>query len=191
MFRAVRSAVRGSCCVFCFFLLVFAVVAGPARASNATQSDQAFVSALGKADQNGLEPLLDPEFTWTDRNGKTRTKAEILPILDSLRSDADTDTKIDDHGGVVLIRGSHRTPSQSSAVRFARVWVQRPEGWKLLIYQETNKADKTPEKRSGFGSPSNGAAVACENPCDKIPYQPEGAPEKEIVAMWQGVERTV
>jgi ketosteroid isomerase-like protein len=76
-------------------------------------------------------------------------------------------------------------------VRFVRVWVERPNGWKLLIYQETTKAEKRPEKRSGFGSPSGGAPVSCDNPCTTVPYKPEGAPEQEVVSMWQAVERTV
>jgi len=89
------------------------------------------------------------------------------------------------------VRGIHTIPMQNVSVRFARVWVKRPQGWKLLVYQETTKAEKTPEKRSGFGSPSDGTPVACENPCKSVPYKPEGAAEQEVVAMWQAVERTV
>jgi ketosteroid isomerase-like protein len=98
---------------------------------------------------------------------------------------------ISDHRLVVLVRGTHKMPSQNASARFARVWVQRPGGWKLLIYQETTKAEKTPAKRAGFGSPGGGVAVTCENPCKTVPYKPEGAAEQEVVAMWQAVERTV
>ena len=91
----------------------------------------------------------------------------------------------------MLFRGVHRIPSQDASVRFVRVWVERPQGWRLLIYQETTKAEKTPEKRSGFGSPSDGGPVACENPCKTIPYKSDNAAEGEVSSMWQKVEQTV
>jgi ketosteroid isomerase-like protein len=85
----------------------------------------------------------------------------------------------------------HKVGNQNASVRFARVWLKRARGWQALIYQETNKAEKTPAVRSGFGAPSNGGAVDCENPCKTVPYRPEGAAEQEVVSMWQAVERTV
>lgn len=164
---------------------------GKVAALTAADADQSFVAAVAKADQNSAEPLLDAEFTWTDRTGKTRSAPEVLADLRLLTRDSDADVIVGDHAKVVLIRGSHRIPSEQAAVRFARVWVQRATGWKLLAYQETTKAEKTPEKRAGFGSPSGGGPVACENPCQTVPYKPEGVPEQEVVAMWRAVERTV
>jgi len=174
---------------FCAAVLFSGRVASPT--SIASDADKKFVAALAKAEQMTVDSLLDPEFTWTDRSGKTRTKTEILLALASLAADPDSELTLADHGQVVVVRGSHRVPSQNAAVRFVRVWVQRPGGWKLLIYQETTKAEKTPEKRSGFGSPSGGAPVSCDNPCKTVPYKPEGAAEQEVVSMWQAVERTV
>ncbi|HET6933024.1 MAG TPA: nuclear transport factor 2 family protein [Candidatus Acidoferrum sp.] len=158
---------------------------------DAVAADHSFPSALAKADQATAGKLLDPEFTWTDRTGKTRTKSEILPALATLAADADADVKVLDAGQIVLIHGSHRIPSQNASVRFLRVWVKRPQAWQLLVYQETTKAEKNPEKRSGFGAPSNGLPVACENPCKSVPYKPDTAAEQEVVCMWQAVERTV
>jgi ketosteroid isomerase-like protein len=155
------------------------------------KADRALVEAIANGDKSAVEKLLDAEFTWTDRTGKTRTKAGILPALASLATDSDIDVKANNFGQVLLVRGSHRIPSQRAAVRFARIWVQRPSGWLALVYQETTMADQTPATRSGFGSPSGGAPVDCENPCKTIPYKPEGAAEQEVVAMWQAVERSV
>lgn len=158
---------------------------------DALAADHSFSTAIAKADQAGFANLLDPEFTWTDRTGKTRSKAEILPMLASLAADPDADIKVIDAGQIVLIHGNHRISAQNASVRFLRVWVKRPQAWQLLIYQETNKAEKNPEKRSGFGAPSNGQPVACENPCKMVPYKPDTAAEQEVVSMWQAVERTV
>jgi ketosteroid isomerase-like protein len=155
------------------------------------KTDHTLVEALGKGDKATAGMLLDAEFSWTDRTGKTRTKAEILPVLASLAAGGDSDVKVGSFGQVVLIRGNHKITSQNVSVRFARVWVKRAKGWQALIYQETTIAEKMPATRSGFGSPSGGAPVDCENPCKSVPYQPAGAVEQEVVAMWQAVERTV
>lgn len=165
------------------------VIASPE--SDALSADHSLTTAIAKADQASAAKLLDPEFTWTDRIGKTRTKAEILPALATLKSDEEADVKRIDAGQVVLIHGNHRTPSENASVRFIRVWVKRPHAWQLLVYQETTKAERNPRKRSGFGAPSNGMPVACENPCKMVPYKPDTAAEQEVVSMWQAVERTV
>jgi hypothetical protein len=158
---------------------------------SALAADHVLADALGKPDQVLVSKLLDPEFAWTDRTGKTRSKVDVLPALASLGANTDSDMQVMNAGQVVFIYGSHRIPSQNVSVRFVRAWVKRPNGWQLLIYQETTKAEKTPEKRSGFGSPSNGAPVACENPCKTVPYKPDTAAEQEVVSMWQAVEVTV
>jgi ketosteroid isomerase-like protein len=155
------------------------------------QADRALVEAIDKGDQEKVGLLLDADFSWTDRTGKTRTKAEIPSLLASLAANHDTDVKAANYGEVMLLRGSHRIASQNASVRFARVWVKRPKGWQLLIHQETTMAETTPATRSGFGSPNGGAPVDCDNPCKTVPYQPQEAAAQEVVAMWQAVERTV
>jgi ketosteroid isomerase-like protein len=154
-------------------------------------TDRAWTEAIGHKDKAALEKLMDAEFTWTDRAGHTKGRTEFVAGLGALAAETDTDVVMTNFETVTLIRGLHAIPEQSVSVRFVRVWVKRAQGWKLLVYQETTKAEKTPEKRSGFGSPSDGTPVACENPCKSVPYKPEGAGEQEVVAMWQAVERTV
>jgi len=189
-----RPAPRNLLLAILLLLAITQPIAPPALASpesGAVSADHSLITAIAKADQTGFAKLLDPEFTWTDRTGKTRSKSELLPALSTLAADADADTKVVDAGQVVLIHGNHRIPAQNAAVRFLRVWVKRPQAWQLLVYQETNKAEKNPEKRSGFGAPSNGMPVACENPCKIVPYKPDTPDEQEVVSMWQAVERTV
>jgi len=171
--------------------LAFTFSSSASHAGDALAADHLLTSAVAKADQTSAGNFLDPEFTWTDRTGKTRSKSDILPALATLKSGEDADIKVIDAGQIVLIHGNHRIPSQNAAVRFIRVWIKRPQTWQLLVYQETTKAEKNPEKRSGFGAPSNGAPVACENPCKMVPYKPDTAAEQEVVSMWQAVERTV
>ena len=171
--------------------LAFSPLAVAYPEGDAIAADHSLTTAIARTDQASVGKLLDPEFTWTDRTGKTRSKSDILPVLATLKPDEDADVKVIDAGQVVLIHGNHRIPSQNAAVRFLRVWVKRPQAWQLPIYQETTKAEKNPEKRSGFGAPSNGIPVACENPCKMVPYKPDTAAEQEVVSMWQAVERAV
>jgi len=187
--------VRGNLILSALLLLVIAHTLFPpvsaSPESDAVSADHSLTTAIAKADLAAVGNLLDPEFTWTDRTGKTRSKSDILPALATLKADEDADVKVIDAGQIVLIHGNHRIPSQNATVRFLRVWVKRPQAWQLLVYQETNKAEKNPEKRSGFGAPSNGMPVACDNPCKTVPYKPDTAAEQEVVSMWQAVERTV
>jgi Domain of unknown function (DUF4440) len=154
-------------------------------------ADHAWSEAVVKGDKSTADKLADAEFTWTDRTGNTHTKAEALEGLSAASSDPDTDVSSMNEGKVVLFRGIHKIAGRNVSVRFVRVWAQRPEGWRLMVYQETAKAEKLPEKRSGFGAPSDGGPVVCDNPCENIPYKPEDPGAREIARMWQNVEKTV
>ena len=154
-------------------------------------ADHLLIQAITKGDNASADALLDSEFTWTDRFGKTRAKAAILPDLKTLAAGSDADLNLHDYHQIGLITGIHRAGPQDIGVRFARVWIKRSLGWTALVHQETAIAEKTPATRAGFGSPSGGAPVDCDNPCKSLPYRPEGPAEQEVVAMWQAVERTV
>ncbi|MBZ5541244.1 MAG: nuclear transport factor 2 family protein [Acidobacteriia bacterium] len=155
------------------------------------QADHALLQAIAKGDKPAADALLDADFTWTDHTGKTRTRAEILQDLPALAAESDTDLQVRDYDQVILVRGAHRISSRNLGVRFVRAWVKRPAGWRVLVYQETKIAEHVPEHRQGFGSPSGGAPVDCDNPCQTVPYKPEDPAAREVVAMWQAVERSV
>lgn len=166
-------------------------VAGGEGTATVQQVDRALVEAMGKGDAAAASALLDDEFSWTDCSGKTLKKDEILAELKTSASEADVDKETRDFGRVAVLRGNHRIASANVDVRFIRVWVKRAGDWRVLVYQETKIAETPPSTRGGFGSPSGGAPVDCENPCKTVPYDPQGKAEKEIVEMWKGVERTV
>src|SRR5579863_8283588 len=62
-----------------------ALSAGEDPASQASQAmtgaDRAFVQAVTNTDRPPLEKILDADFTWTDLDGRTRTKAQVLRDL--------------------------------------------------------------------------------------------------------------
>jgi ketosteroid isomerase-like protein len=167
-------------------------VASAGEIQAALQADQALVEAVRKGDKAAVDGLLDAEFTWTDRMGRTRNRANVLDDLATIDYQGEADTRsLNDFGQVALITGTHQVAAGNARVRFARIWVKRAAGWRALVYQETTIAEKTPAKRAGFGSPSGGAPVECDNPCKSVPYHPEDKEAQTVVAMWQAVERTV
>ncbi len=141
------------------------------------QADQAFVQAVNVADQAALEKLLDADFTWTDFQGKTRTRAEVLR-----------------HVGPELIRASEPAASKQYAYgelgdvqenlgrsHVLRVWVKRPAGWRAIVYQEVMSLEGAPSFAPGAGK-------NCENPCRAVPYQPKNAIEQQVIAAYSKLE---
>src|SRR5713226_3176209 len=45
------------------------------------QADREFVQAAGRGDTATVGRVLDADFTWTDADGKTRSRAEVLDSL--------------------------------------------------------------------------------------------------------------
>src|SRR5258708_19443974 len=100
-------------------LLMLGLVAAcssPAQASpesGAVAADHLLTVAINNVDQPGVEKLLDPEFSWTDRTGKTRSKSEILPALASLASESHPDVKIIATVPVLSLHANTRIPPQN------------------------------------------------------------------------------
>jgi hypothetical protein len=144
------------------------------------QADRKFVQAASLQNGSLLARMLDDDFTWTDADGKTLTSAEVLhsvpkPILG-------------DETGVEV---SQRTYGQVGAVNASRgkvhilrMWVQRPGGWRLLVYHEVKQLEQ-PSTSAGSG------VKDCENPCKMVPFKPANEAEAAIIASWQALETGV
>jgi hypothetical protein len=63
-----------------------------------------------------------------------------------------------------------------------RVWVQRPAGWRLLLYQEVVSLAAPP------AAAPPGIDRECVNPCKSIPYKPETINERGVIAAYQALE---
>jgi hypothetical protein len=144
------------------------------------QADRGFVQAWAKEDGAALGKMLDAEITWTDVEGKTLTREEVLR---SLPKDA-----LGDESGAEV---SERTYGQVGAVNVGRgkvhvlrLWVQRPGGWRLLVYHEVKQLEQ-PSTSAGSG------VKDCENPCKMVPFQPANEAEQAIIASWQSLETGV
>jgi hypothetical protein len=143
------------------------------------QADHAFAQALAKQDKKALGAILDSNFLWTDPDGKTLTKAEVLQNLPTPSAGYEAQTKEYTYGQVVNIR------TDSGKLHVMRVWVKEPAGWRLQIYHEVKQAEK---EASGSGAPP---VKECINPCKSVPYTPKNDAEAGVLKSWGELETAV
>jgi Domain of unknown function (DUF4440) len=163
--------------VTAYYILSCVLLAGNVRAATILEADRAFVQAVTSADKSALEKLLDADFTWTDFEGKTRTKAEVLRDIPSglNRAHEQAELKQYTYGELGVVQ------SNVERSHVLRVWAKRPGGWKAMVYQEVVSLDAPPSFAPGAGKD-------CENPCKAVPYQPANATEQQVVATYSKLE---
>lgn len=137
------------------------------------RSDGAFVRAVATVDKSALQNLLDSDFTWTDFNGRIRTKAAVLENIPK-SAGAERLTHYD-YGEIGDVQAN------AGRVHVLRVWVKRPEGWKAIVYQEVRSLDAAPSFAPGTGN-------VCENPCKTIPYKAKNETEQQLVTAYSKLE---
>ena len=168
--------------LFCgFFPLLGNSPALAAQADSAVlQADRQFIQSAAKPDPSALGKLLDADFTWTDAEGKTLTLADVLHSVPkpALGDESGIDLTERTYGEVGAVTAS------SGKIHVLRLWVQRPAGWRLLVYHEVKQLD-APSNAKGTG------VNDCENPCKEVPFKPANADEAAIIASWQALETAV
>src|SRR5258708_22608474 len=110
------------------------------------QADRAFVQAAAKGDAGALGKMVDAEFTWTDAEGKTLTAEEVLRAIpkDALGDESGVEVSERTYGQVGAVNASR------GKVHVLRMWVQRPGGWRLLVYHEVKQMEQ-PSTSAGSG----------------------------------------
>jgi hypothetical protein len=164
-------------------ILVFLALTSVAVAADdqsILQADHEFVQAAAKGETAAVGKVLDAEFSWTDADGKTRSRAEALDSLPTPALGNETGAQVNQqiHGQVAaLMSGRDKT-------HVLRFWVRRPAGWRLLVYHEVTLGRQVP-------GPPGPSVKDCENPCKTLPYKPRNEAEQAIVASWQALETGV
>jgi len=170
-----------------------ATAAIPTSAAN--QEEQSLLEADHAAFGSGTslvtlnDGMLDPNFTWTSSNGNTLNKSEILQTLSSGKGFSrefgsesgtaarePTTTAAHTYGQLAVVQ------EKSGKLYVLRVWDKRGASWQLLIYQAVETG------APASGEPNN---VACENPCNTVPFEPRSEDEREVIQAYQAVERAV
>lgn len=159
---------------------LIAIGSGPivaaAAGQDALQADHAFMQALAASDKAAVGPRLDPELIWTDWEGKTQDRNQILEHLPA-STVSEAGSKSYAYDQVVTVR------TDSGKLHVLRVWAKRPAGWRLLVYHEVKQAEKA-------GTPAP-PVKECVNPCKTVPYQPKNDAEAGVIKSWQELETAV
>lgn len=170
---------------------------GPASAllkEELRAADHALMQAIDTNDPLAAARLLDPEFTWIDRDGRKRKKSELANRMILLSARPDADVAFQPYGRVVLVTGTHRLTPDGVPALFARVWVRQFSGWRLLLYQETTAPDSTASdsmKEARYGFTRAPWPADCDNPCRSLPYKPLSPEAQEIVGSFMAGEKAV
>jgi len=162
------------------FFLVSPIVSSAEGDASVILVDKAFVQAAAKSDAAAIGKMVDAEFTWTDADGKTLTREEVLRAVpkDALGDESGAEISERTYGQVGAVNVG------SGKMHILRMWVQRPGGWKLLVYHEVKQLEQP--------STSPGSGVKdCENPCKMVPFKPANEAEQAIIASWQALETGV
>lgn len=151
--------------------------ADPAADEGMSQADRAFVQAAAKADRTALGKLLDPDFRWTDYQGTTRARAQVLqdPPKPAITNEKDAQIKQYNYGELGDVQAN------LGRAHALRVWAKRTAGWKLIAYQEVMSLETPPSFAPGAGKD-------CENPCKGIPYKPKNETERQVAAAYSKLE---
>jgi len=179
-----RYAFCASAAAFLFFGLLLATLGKPGIAfadePTALQSDHDFVQAAAKGDTTAVAKFLDENFTWTDAEGKTLSRADVLSSLPS--------PALGNEAGAHLDRQSRSQVEAIMAdrdkIHVLRLWVKRGSSWRLLVYHEVALGRQE-------SAPSGSGVKDCENPCKTVPYKPKNEAEQAIIASWQALETGV
>ena len=141
------------------------------------QADHAFVAAVAKADKRSLAKLLDADFTWTDSDGKTQMKSEVLANVPKpgIADESEAKSKHYLYGEIGDVQ------ADLGRVHALRVWVKRHDGWKAIVYQEVTSLENAPTITPGAGKD-------CENPCKSVSYDPKNETEKQVVSAYEHLE---
>jgi hypothetical protein len=144
----------------------------------ALKADSEFVQAVTKADTTALGKLLDADFQWIDAKGQIDSRMEVLKNAPKLGiSDAQAKIRRHDYGQVDVVE------ADSGRMHALRVWVKRPAGWRLLVYQEVQSLAAAPKPNT---TPS--ASKECDNPCKSVGYTPKDQIERAVIESYQGLE---
>lgn len=140
-------------------------------------ADRALAQAVAIADTESALSLMDKEITWTDAGGRTLGRSEMALML--------PEPAIEDEGGAEVRRFDYEhvgvVQIDRDTLHSLRVWVRRPAGWRLLVYQEVRSLAAPPTSTPGTGK-------ECVNPCRTVPYEPTSPNERAVIAAYQALE---
>jgi ketosteroid isomerase-like protein len=109
--------------------------------------EQRLADAVRTADLGFLHGIWDDDFFYTGVRGETKNKAQVLAEIQSGTLQFDVmrfdDIRIRRYQnsavvtGLATAEGSSPAGSIKGAFRYTRVYVRRPQGWRIVTFQGT------------------------------------------------------
>jgi hypothetical protein len=155
-------------------LCMLAPSAGAAQSAKPVgESDQSVIHASARGDKATIESLLDADFEWINAEGLRRNRTETLSNLPAFAANTfgESAPHINEYDHMVVLAGDR------FGLRFMRIWVQRPDGWRLFAMIHTSSTGGA----APFSAPADGNQQECDNPCRTIPFNPSTPAQKEML----------
>jgi len=163
------------------FVIAAALAAFAAGAAADTAVDPAVGAADGKflqaathGDGAALASQLDADLQWTDPAGRTMNRQAVTTKVPTVG--VTTNDRVWYGYGPIAV-----AEANDGKLHALRIWVKRPAGWKLLVYQEVRSLDAPATATPGTGT-------TCENPCGAVPYTPKNATERAVMQAYSELE---
>jgi len=158
----------------CAMTLCAAAIRAQSAPSSAQQAEQVLLAAAATGDAAAAGALLDAEFEWTTPAGVNHKRDETLANLSALSTNTRGETSVQSYSydHMVVITGVR--PSS----RFLRVWVERPQGWRLFAMIDVPIVTGAPPP---FSVPTGDKLPDCDNPCRNIPFNPATPAQREML----------
>ena len=140
-------------------------------------AERAMEQAAAKRDAAAYGRFLTDDFTWTDRLGRTQTKAEMLKALaPSNPGDKTSEESCALYGTGAVCTGARHLVEPNVQARYLRAWVKRAGRWQMAAHQGVTI---TPPPAT---PPPTAAAAEAPAAAAPPPATVSGAAEKEILA---------
>jgi len=141
------------------------------------KADKALGMAYAKGDKATIEKMLDSDFSLIDTEGIMTERPDVLreglqPLVPMT-----ADTKVWAH-----MYGDNKVAWVTDNLDkkyAAHIWVERPQGWRLLNANEIEIGTAAPG--GAWRAPYD---IPCDNPCKGFPYRAVTPSEKAAIAAW-------
>ena len=144
--------------------LVLAQTKSSAAEDAVVKADKALGMAWTKGDKAGMEKMMDSDFSLIDTEGIMTERPDVLreglqPLVPMT-----PDTKVWAH-----MYGDNKVAwvTDNLGKKYAaHIWVERPQGWRLLNANEIEIGTAAPG--GAWRAPYD---IPCDNPCKGFPYR--------------------
>ena len=141
-------------------------------------AEQAMARAAAARDAGAYGKFLTNDFTWTDRMGNVRTRAEVLQnVAPDNPADKVSEEQCSVYGTAAVCTGARYLAEPKVNVRYLRAWVKTGGQWQIAAHQGVTITPPSETPATPAAAPAADTTAATPPP----PATVTGAAEKEIL----------